>query len=177
MFSNLKALVIPEGEVAKIEANGVVIWELPSSYTNRVSLSIDTDGSIFNGTGYQDNTRVRSGGNTGSYDNFVATGCVPVKAGDVVRFNCDAWDTKADNGNCINIGYISNGAFTSLGCYTTGGSVYGNYSSAWSSYKATKEKDNIWKLTIPPNASITHIRLSCYGKGKNLTVTVNEEIN
>lgn len=177
-FSTLKALTIPQGYVVKIEVNGVTIWEMPSSYTNQVPISIDADGSVFNGTGYQDGMRVRSGGALGSWSGAVATGFIPVKAGDVILFTCNEWDTRANNGNTINFGYISGGVFTSLGSYTTGGAVYGLYSSSseWEILMATKVRDGIWKQVVPPNASITHMRMSCYGAGADLIVTVNEEI-
>ena len=176
-LSIFNGITIPEGDVIKIEANGIVLWNRSKGYTNQVRQSIDTDGSIFNGIGYQDNMRVRSGGAVGSWDGAVATGYIPVKAGDIVRFTCDDWDTNASNGNCINLGYISNKAFTSIGSYTTTPATYGMYSeSSWSKYKATKEKDNIWKLEVPPDNAITHLRMSCYGTGANLIVTVNEEI-
>lgn len=55
IFSNLKKLVIPEGEVEKIAIGNTVVWEkielLP--HTNLVPTAISQDGSIFNSVGYR----------------------------------------------------------------------------------------------------------------------------
>lgn len=53
-FSKIKSIKIPQGNVTKVEVNGVVIWTIPSSYTNQVPISIAENGSVFNGTGYED---------------------------------------------------------------------------------------------------------------------------
>ena len=39
-----------------------------------------------------------------------------------------------------------------------------------------EESTGIIKVVVPDNTSITHFRLSCYGRGADLIVTVNEEI-
>lgn len=48
---------IPEGEVVKVEANGVVLWEkqLKPKYTNALTTALDYDGNVANGgLGYWD---------------------------------------------------------------------------------------------------------------------------
>ena len=174
-FSKVKSIVLPQGNVSKLSINGVDVWKIQeiAKYINQVTSSIEADGSVF---GYQDNMRVRSGGALGSWSGAVATGYISVKAGDIVRFTCSQWSNIADNGNTFNFGYISNGTFTSLGSYTTGGAHYGNYSSTWVTYKAVEESSGIWKQVVPPSEQITHMRLSCYGLGADLIVTVNQEI-
>lgn len=147
-------------------------------FTNRVSTSITEDGSVFNGTGYQDGMRVRSGGALGAQTGFVATGFIPVKAGDVIRFTCSSWSTK-EAGNSINFGYISNGAYTSIGSYTTQPASYGIYLDSGktnSNNIPSEESPGVWKVTVPNDSSITHYRMSCFASGADLIVTVNEEI-
>ena len=61
MFSDLKSLTVPEGEVTKIAVGGVTIWE---NMKNWVKFSTEADGvTIYNGgLGYKNGYRVRSGG-------------------------------------------------------------------------------------------------------------------
>lgn len=148
-------------------------------YTNQVPLSIDETGAIFNGTGYQDNARVRSSGAIGPFNDVVctATGFIPVKAGDIVEFTADDFITST-TGNCINYGYLSNGTFTSIAAYTTQPAYYGKFgTSEWAtSYCAKEKSQGIWRMVVPHDEQITHLRMSCYISSENLIVTVNEEI-
>ena len=64
-----------------------------SGYTNQIPISTDTDGSIYNGTGYKANSRCNSSGGiadcTGGTNNPFVTGFIPCKQGDVIRLkNC-----------------------------------------------------------------------------------------
>ena len=65
------------------------------TYTNQIPISTDTDGSIYNGTGYKTASRANSSGEIVSVDTpsasnpTFATGFIPCKQGDVIRFkNC-----------------------------------------------------------------------------------------
>lgn len=60
--------------------------ETPTSgYTNLVPTSIDTDGSVFNGKGYQDEKRLNSSGAVTDQANSTVTGFIPAKKGDIFR--------------------------------------------------------------------------------------------
>lgn len=59
--------------------------EAGSSYTNLVPTSIDTDGSVFNGTGYKDEHRLNSSGVVTGQANATATGFMTAEKGDVFR--------------------------------------------------------------------------------------------
>ena len=61
-FKDYIYLDIPEGRVKQIarKSDGLVLWK--QGYTNQVPKSTDTNGSIYNGTGYKDNTRLSSSG-------------------------------------------------------------------------------------------------------------------
>lgn len=66
-----------------------------TTYTNQLAISTDTDGTIFNGTGYMEKKRIGSSGtpsnlNTPDATNpAFCTGFIPCKAGDIVRmYNC-----------------------------------------------------------------------------------------
>ena len=55
-------------------------------YTNLISTSIDTDGSVYNGIGYKPNTRLNSSGNAVEATGIYCTGFMPCKNGDYVYF-------------------------------------------------------------------------------------------
>ncbi len=64
-----------------------------NSYTNQIPISTDTDGSIYNGTGYKTSSRCNSSGDvadcTGGTNPPFVTGFIPCKQGDVIRLkNC-----------------------------------------------------------------------------------------
>lgn len=56
-----------------------------ASYTNRLPLAVNTDGSVYNGTGYRDGYRLGSGGTDTNYDGYAVTGYIPCSLGDVIR--------------------------------------------------------------------------------------------
>lgn len=63
------------------------------SYTNQIPISTDTDGSVYNGTGYKSGARCNSSGAvvdlTGGSNPPFVTGFIPCKQGDVIRLkNC-----------------------------------------------------------------------------------------
>ena len=62
-FENLVSLTIPDGVVHEIHNNNKTrIWKDPNHILNRVPFSVDTDGSVFNGTGYITGYRLSSNG-------------------------------------------------------------------------------------------------------------------
>ena len=91
-LSAYKSLRINGVELVKLVIGGVVAWA-KKTFTNLVPLSTDTDGSIFNGVGYKDNTRLSSsGGVSGSAQTGSATtGFMPCTAYDVIRLKGATW--------------------------------------------------------------------------------------
>ena len=178
MFTNTKALKIPEGDVVKIECGGNVIWELPSSYKNWVPFSINTDGSVYNGTGYKDGYRLSSSGVEKAGDKYMSvTGYIPAKGGDVIRIGGISWYSGSGNAQNYLCAYDSSFKFL--------GAIYGQSGGAYtevihSSYELTPELSTI---TLKNNASIAYIRVNCRDNtningitGADMIVTVNEEI-
>ena len=91
-FRNMKKLSIGGIELKSLAINGIQVWK---SFTNQIPISIDTDGSIYNGTGYKAVSRANSSGAVVALENPSATnpvfvtGLIPLKTGDVVRMkNC-----------------------------------------------------------------------------------------
>lgn len=171
IFSNAKAITIPEGAVQRITVNGVVIWE--KSYTNHVPISIDASGNIFNGCGYQEDMRLNSSGAIKSKNNSVVTGFIPAKGGDVIRIAGVNW-AYSSSANYI---CAYNSDFVHIGAGTSQGSIYST--KIWESVNADGEM-GIVKLA--PLENISYIRVSSAGdntkqeKGGQMVVTINEEI-
>ena len=179
MFSDLKKLVIPEGEVNKITVGGVTIWE---NMKNWVKFSTEADGvTIYNGgLGYKNGYRVRSGGAEGTTDRGSCTGFIPLKAGDTVRlsgynalYNDGSNAINVFNASKENIGQaVANTPTHGYGIFETQYKAYG-----WASI--TQNPTGVYVWVAPPHADIAFMRVSGYtlADGSKMIVTVNQEIN
>ena len=180
-FAQLKQLTIPEGEVKKITSGADVLWEM-SSYTNQVPLSIDSSGNIYNGVGYKNGYRIRSGGAEGAVTAGACTGFIKVNPGDVIRISGCSFSAD-ESENAIN---IANSSFTNLGQMAmnstwgygdlAGDSEYGMNSCV------VEETTGVWKWNVPPASyGVAYIRVSGHfpdgADGAKLIVTINEEIS
>lgn len=182
-FSQVKAVAIPEGDVIKIELSGTVIWK--KGPTNRVPLSINADGSIYNGgLGYKNGYRIRSGGLEAADSASTCTGFIKVNPGDVIRFSGAPWFEGTSSGNALN---AADASFTNIGQFTMGQNArYGIFESAYKSYAASsvvEEKSGVWRWIVPPAASgVAYIRITASDLknggafGAKMIVTINEEI-
>lgn len=180
-FAQHVRLDIPEGRVKQItDGAGNVIWK--AGYVNMVRISTTNDGTtIYNGTGYKNGYRIRSGGAEGAQSTAACTGFIPVSGGDTVRISgCEF--SVVGNSNAIN---VSDASYTNLGQFSMIGSNYGILSSTYSAYgyqSVVQESTGVWKWIVPPSASgVAHIRVTGHtsggGNGAALIVTINEEIN
>lgn len=194
-FSQVKKIVIPEGEVKQISCNGTVLWKA-ISYTNQVTKSIGSDKKPFNGgLGYYNGQELSgSSGSQRSGTNTTVTGFIPVKQGDVIRIKgCNWYSTKKNN-------YIVayNSSFGHWSTTQTQGTHY--YNTTNNPGKQTIESEtyggsldiqsDVSTIVIAQNPSwgdkgfenIAYIRISVQGDGTStvdgadLIVTVNEEI-
>lgn len=179
MFSDLKALAIPEGEVVKVECSGSVLWEIENElpYTNQVPISIDTDGSIYNRVGYIGKTRLSSSGSTKENNYTSTTGYIPASSGDVIRVPAGNFDSGA----CYVCAYNSSFGFISAV----------NYSGSYGGGTVATNGD-IKEITLLNNSDIAYVRVSLawdsydvgytesadplQGPCEHMIVTVNEEI-
>lgn len=91
-----------DGTVSEIGT--LVVDSTSATYVNWIPLSIDTSGSIFNGTGYMENKRISSSGTvsdlsvSGATNPVFVTGLIPIKQGDILRFkNCYIDPEDIDN--------------------------------------------------------------------------------
>lgn len=179
-LSAYKTISLNGTPMKAIYIDGTRVWKRPA--VNRVPLSINADGSIYNGTGYKNGYRIRSGGAEAAQANTTCTGFIKVNPGDVVRLS--GWnveDTVA--AQAIN---AADSSFTNIGQITSQPAHYGIFAeSAYSAYRwasVTKESDGVWKWIVPPAASgVAYIRVTAYDHtmivlGASMIVTVNEEI-
>jgi len=174
-WENLKSLLTPEGNVVKVECDGEILWE-KELFVNQVPLSIDTDGSIYNGIGYKNNYRVRSGGTEAANENSVCTGFMPFKKGQTLYIS-----PPFDGGNTNNAINFIDKDFTNLGQITDSGACYGICTDGASIYKSAVI-NGVSVLTLGDKADsniayirITHKNYVC-NKGANLIVAINQKI-
>lgn len=149
---------------------------------NQVPLSTDTDGTVYNGVGYKDDTRLSSSGSvsgtpqTGS----VTTGYIPAVVNDVIRVK---------GGLLLDIpvtGHYYLGLYDAdkakLSCPTHESMASSDYPQITYSYDAST---GVTSITLGRREGITndwedriaYVRMNVYGKGEDLIVTVNQEIS
>lgn len=155
------------------EGNRKIIGTLDSSagddlpYTNQIPISTDTDGSIYNVTGYMAERRINSSGEvatlsaSGATNPLFVTGFIPVQAGDIVRLkNCWIDTTNEENSatygqngwSVQNAFYNSTKGQIGLQVWTTT-ATGGNFTTA------TADGDNrVTEFTVT-NANVAYMRL------------------
>ena len=180
--SDLQALYAQGVRLIAVETSSGTV-----TYTNLVPTSVDTDGSIFNGTGYKDGVRLSSSGGVSSDTSSAVasstiTGFIPFKNTDVIRMK----------------GAICKGAFDAYGLHTYfnlyDGDKKFNGSMGIGEVDTTSQLSMVYDEAtgvttfqiIDPDGgtgqfreaakSAVYFRLSVYGKGEDLIITVNEEI-
>lgn len=184
-FANYVRLSIPEGSVKKItrKSDGLVLWI--KKCVNVMLRSIDTDGSIFNGVGYKENVRLSSSGGISSsaQNGSVTTGFIPWY-GDTtyLRMKDVEWKNATTNYgghyyiNCYDankkfLDYFSASEAPSLTHIATvtrdaNGIETVKFSET---YGTTNDKLQFFR-------SAKFIRITAYGKGADMIVSINEEI-
>lgn len=186
-LSAYKSIKIAGIEMKKIFINGVVAWA-KKMYTNLVPLSTDTDGSIYNGTGYKDNVRLSSsGGVSGSAQaGSTTTGFMPFKNTDVIRVKGGVWlGASTEDGGHYYINLYSDSKAFMEGIAS---STYDIDPGATSQLSVVYEEATgvtTFSIVNPDgdtgnfrNAAKTakYFRLNVRGTGADLIVTINEPI-
>ena len=186
-LADYKKLSIDGIELKKLTINGVLAWKA-KTFTNQVPISTDTDGSIFNKVGYKENVRLSSsGGISGSAQNgSVTTGFIPFPDGDktVIRMKDVHWKDVYDIGLSGHY-YINfyDGSKKFL-VYLSAGEAP-NYSHV---VTVTRDANGVETVQFNTEYGTTnsflqyvrnqakYIRINAYGKGADMIVTINEEI-
>lgn len=161
-------------------------------YTNQMPISIGTDKKVYNGKGWKGGIRLSaSSGTEKDQVNVGATGFIPVKSGDVIRFKDGGqnqhlmWnETGSTTGSCAIVYYDA--SFAWLGALTIQPSYYGicgtNTTPSCPVPSGTTEDGGVVSCTVPTNANIAYVRI-CMSTNESdgsamadIIVTVNEEI-
>lgn len=162
--------------------------EPPVVMVNQVPISTDTDGSIYNGTGYKDNARLSSSGGVSgtAQDGSVVTGFIPYTSGGVIRMTGAEWlgMTDAHGGHYYLSFYKSDKTIIPGNGYVPADGYKGGTYGTWITYDAATgitTFDTTGALTATSGFLLAikdaaYFRLNAYGKGADLIVTVNQEI-
>lgn len=153
--------------------------------TNLVPTSIDTDGSIYQGTGYLQNYRVNSSYILTAFKNLVTTGYIPYKQGDIIRM-CDVSWIPEDFGETDNTDLYCYIAFYdkdfnglgSVNATVNGGASFGICGALESAHHVTTDNFGVttFNMYFTDESQIAYFRISAYGYGGDMIVTTNEEI-
>lgn len=191
-LKNMKKLTFDGVELKSLSVNGVLAWK--SGYKNWVPLSINADGTIYNGgLGYKEGYRIRSGGAEDAQGSAVCTGFIPYRQGDILRIY-----PKYARLNSQNAFNFSDAEFNNLGQITSATTRYGicvatNYGDQWRTMMVDmgSQTGDITTLDISGigNAGdIAYVRVTvpfnhpaagdgCYvTSGADIIITVNEEL-
>lgn len=180
-LSAYKSLRINGVELVRLVIGGVVAWA-KKTFTNQVPLSTDTDGSIYNGVGYKDNTRLSSSGSvSGSAQaGSATTGFMPCTAYDIIRLKGATW--LGNTGHYYVHYYDANkkyiGGFAAsayAGNYDRFTSVTYDAASGVTTFYNKMELSHLYQYLTNIEGAV-YVRLNAYGKGADMVVTVNEEI-
>lgn len=174
-------LPLADGTTIEIDVLTAVDGTIIAAYANRVPISIDTDGSVFNEVGYKSDLRLSSSGTTKDLKGSVVTGFIPAKAKDVIRvWNCN-WGTVLTASNYL-CAYDSNFNFigavaSTIGVETLTLAKYGT--NILSDYSVDETFNTT--ITLANVSNIAYIRVSSIGNieivdGSKMIITVNEEI-
>lgn len=176
--------VISIGSVTGNIVVTIAAVEVVSGYTNLVPTSTDTDGSIYNGTGYKDNVRLNSsGGVSGTAQNgSVTTGFMPFIPGSTIRVKGAVFlNCYSTYGGHYYLNFYDNNK--ALKQAVAEGDIASNTGSCFqSSYDETTGITTIKVLTGVTSSygknidASSFFRINAYGSGADLIVTVNEEI-
>lgn len=159
--------------------------EQPVEMVNQVPISTDTDGSIYNGTGYKDDARLSSSGGVSGTPQAgsVTTGFIPCTNTDVVRIKGAEWlgaSVKYSGHYYLNA-YNSEKSFVN-GINEGASSSYDVTGAAYSYDDATGVLTiDLSQTTLAPGqgseaTGMAYMRINAYGKGADLIVTINQEI-
>lgn len=150
---------------------------------NQVPISTDTDGSIYNGTGYKDNARLSSsGGVSGSAQNgSVVTGFIPYTSLGIIRIKGATWANGVDGMHWYINAYDANKTFKASvaaqgyaeGSYAGMSAVYDESTGVTTIDFSGMSSGNATRAAFEQAA---YFRINAKGKGADLIVTVNQEI-
>ena len=167
-----------QSDLSALYAQGVrMIAVTENSYTNLVPLSIDTNGNVYNGTGYMDGYRLNSSGAVVAAEGCTHTGYIPYVADSVIRSKGSTAGSASAAGQYITF-YDSNFtlvALESLGTATSGDRANGTYVTGDDGYDIFTF--DCYTVQDTQETAFAYFRISHAScNGNNLIITINEEI-
>jgi hypothetical protein len=180
---SIKKALLPLADGTTLEVDVLVASAgvIVVPFTNQVPISIDTDGSVYQGVGYLLGYRLSSSGAIKADTAYNAvTGFIPAKGGDTIRIDkCDWFSPKSVNYICA---YDSN--FTFIGAVTSNVTKYGTQI-----HKSVTMDGTRATIELADVSNIAYIRISAladgditggavtngWENGADMIVTVNED--
>lgn len=170
-FSQLKSL-----NIDSIDLNILYVM----LYKNLLESSINLDGSIYNGTGYKEGYRISSNGAEKTQTESVLTGFIPVKRGDTIRMKGVTWGTNISDGYCYIQFYNASGKVVGTAnrhqMSSIISNVNGNVDKTASSIVVDDNGVTTFNIAFTNTDEINYFRISATGYGKDMIVTVNQDI-
>lgn len=182
-FSNLQALVIPEGEVTKIAVGDIILWEAIENVAeiiNWLPKATATDrktifGGDYNGDGKNDGyvtgKRLSSSGSEATLTGMCCSGFIPAEPGDILRIKGTA--PKTGTASYVITYNSSNTKVAHQGVYQDNNTWVNSASSPWQ-----KVENGVLQITLDSNfgTGFDAIRFSAGTIDANTIVTINQEI-
>ena len=183
-FVNIKKLITPEGEIHQIVCENQLIWRRPDKNLNRVPISIDANGLVFNNVGYKEGYRLSSNGSLKSQTGSVATGFIPYKIGDTIQMKGVTWVTNVSGGYVYIVFYDKNFNYIShINRYESGSSGDKGISNAANNVNRTSSLISVdsngittFNIVFTTILDVAYIQISATGKGSDMMITINEDI-
>ena len=155
------------------------------SYTNQLPISTDTDGSVYNNTGYKTASRISSSGDVSTLSNPSAsnpafvTGFIPCVKGDIIRLSNCFIDTDGTGSDSSYYGQDIGGLRVAV--YNSSKSFLS--AAAWNEYASgglladytVGDNGYITRFSIN-NANCAFVRLCLGGDPETAIITINQEI-
>lgn len=174
--SNNGVATVANGVVTAISVGNATITATTEDggFTATYALTVEAKAitNIIDTVGYENDKRLSSSGATKDQAGFVSTGMIDISAYSApVTIRTKGVDFNY-NGYCYFVLYKADG---SLIAYTTLPSMVSS-GSAWNFFTATADADGNVVLTKTDDQGADYLRITGYGSGENLIVTINEEI-
>lgn len=185
--TNITSTAYSAGKVSIAKVTGAVVITISavkkaSGYTNLVPTSTDTDGSIYNGTGYKDNARLSSSGGVSStaQAGSVTTGFMPYSGLGVIRIKGATWEHESGKHYYVNA-YDADKTFKrNINAQAVSGGDPAGVSVVYDGATGVTTIDlnglSSTNATRIDFEAASFIRLTAKGSGSDLIVTVNQEI-
>lgn len=143
-------------------------WDV--AYTNQIAISTDTDGSIFNGTGYKTGFHLTSSGTLEEWSGIEVTGFIPCVKGDVVRLSGIAMSKNDNDAGSVDRISFYDGSKAHLQTINVMQNSVGWWGASYDS------DGNLTQFTNTKATTSAYMRLSAHEIDADSVITVNEAL-